>query len=66
VRKQIWTWNALLGLWNVSGDRRFVYDQWNLLLELDGLNNNAVLLKYTWGRVSSEGWRVQREIVPSG
>ncbi|TWT45060.1 tRNA(Glu)-specific nuclease WapA precursor [Phycisphaerae bacterium RAS1] len=30
-------------------DRRFVYDGWLLLLELDGLDDNAVIRKYTWG-----------------
>ncbi len=26
-----------------------IYDRWNLLMEMDGLNSNAVLRKYTWG-----------------
>jgi RHS repeat-associated protein len=30
-------------------DRRYLYDGWLLLMELDGLNNNAVLRRYTWG-----------------
>ncbi|MGE0481748.1 MAG: RHS repeat-associated core domain-containing protein [Phycisphaerae bacterium] len=30
-------------------DRRFVYDGWLLLEELDGLSSNAILRQYTWG-----------------
>ncbi|TWT45282.1 tRNA3(Ser)-specific nuclease WapA precursor [Phycisphaerae bacterium RAS1] len=30
-------------------DRRYVYDGWRVVLELDGLNSNAILRKYTWG-----------------
>ena len=30
-------------------DTRFVYDGWNLILELDALNSNAVKRKFTWG-----------------
>ena len=39
------------GSWptNPTSDTRFVYDGWNLLMELDGLNSNAVLRQYTWG-----------------
>ena len=35
--------------WTVSGKTRFVYHNWLLLLELDGLSDNAVLRKYAWG-----------------
>lgn len=28
---------------------KFVYDEWNVVLVLNGLNSNAVLKKYTWG-----------------
>src|SRR5205807_1437223 len=37
--------------WNTahSLDRRFVYDGWNLLEELDGLGSNSVINSFTWG-----------------
>lgn len=39
--------------WNLTDTRRFVWDGWLLLLELDG--NNDILRKYTWGQdVSGE------------
>ncbi|MCG8407090.1 MAG: RHS repeat-associated core domain-containing protein, partial [Phycisphaerales bacterium] len=33
----------------VIEDTRFVYDGWNVVLELDGQDNNAILRKYAWG-----------------
>ncbi|MCG8409639.1 MAG: RHS repeat-associated core domain-containing protein [Phycisphaerales bacterium] len=33
----------------VIEDTRFVYDDWNVVLELDGQDNNAILRKYAWG-----------------
>ena len=49
VRKQVYSYSA--GAWNSTPttDRKFVYDGWNLLLELNGLSSDAVLRKYTWG-----------------
>lgn len=35
--------------WTTTLDRKFVYDGWNVLLELDGLNSNAIVRKFTWG-----------------
>jgi hypothetical protein len=35
--------------WVKELDRRFVYYNWLLLLELDGLSGNAIVRKYTWG-----------------
>jgi hypothetical protein len=55
VRKQVFDWDVSAGggagAWSAtpSKDLQFVYDQWNLLIDLDGLNGNAVLRKYTWG-----------------
>jgi RHS repeat-associated protein len=55
VQKRVFTWDPTLdfgnGGWPESPDSdvRFVYDGWNVILELDGLNNNVVLKKYTWG-----------------
>jgi len=49
VRKQVYSYSA--GAWNSTPttDRKFVYDGWNLLLELNGLSSDAVLRKYAWG-----------------
>jgi RHS repeat-associated protein len=49
VRKQAFPRSG--GGWSTtpSLDRRFVYDGWNLLEELNGLSSNAVLTKFTWG-----------------
>ncbi|MCG8407086.1 MAG: hypothetical protein MI923_17965 [Phycisphaerales bacterium] len=33
----------------VSDNTRFVYDGWNVVLELDGNNEDAILRKYAWG-----------------
>jgi hypothetical protein len=64
VRKVAYPWDDALGDWSTtpSQDLRFVYDGWNLLLELDGrdlsdgsggdpdsLPDNAMIRKYTWG-----------------
>ena len=35
--------------WVVQSIQRFVYDQWNVVLVLDGTDGNAVQTKYTWG-----------------
>jgi len=49
VRKQIYLYAG--GQWNSTPtiDRKFIYDQWNLLVELNALSSDAVLEKYTWG-----------------
>jgi len=49
VRKQVYTYAD--GAWSEmpAEDRLFVYYGWNLLMELDGLNDNVPLRKYTWG-----------------
>jgi len=49
VRKQVWEF--LAGGWNATAvlDRKFVYDGWNLIMELDALNSDAVVRRYTWG-----------------
>jgi RHS repeat-associated protein len=38
--------------WELQNDRLFLYDGWNLLLELDGAN--TVISSYTWGLDLSE------------
>jgi len=35
--------------YNAAVVTNFVYDGWNLLAELDGGNNNAVVCSYMWG-----------------
>jgi RHS repeat-associated protein len=54
VRKQVFVRTA--GTWPTTPetDTRFVYDGWNVILELDGLNTGGtgvppVIRKYTWG-----------------
>ena len=49
VRKQIYLYSG--GAWNSTPtiDRKFIYDGWNLVLELNALSSDAVLEKYTWG-----------------
>ena len=47
IEKKVSDWNA--STWVLSLDRKFVYDGWLLLLELDGANGDAVVKKYTWG-----------------
>jgi RHS repeat-associated protein len=49
VRKRVYTYSG--GSWgsNPTVDRRYVYDQRNLVLELNGLSANTALRKYTWG-----------------
>ena len=36
-------------MWQLDRDQRYVYDNWNVVLVLDGLDNNDTLRKYTWG-----------------
>jgi hypothetical protein len=35
--------------WSVTAHRKFVWSDWLLLLELDGMKSNAIVRKYTWG-----------------
>lgn len=56
VKKRVVPWNPNLnegeGGWddgNPDQVRKFVWAGWLLLLELDGLNGDAVIRKYTWG-----------------
>jgi RHS repeat-associated protein len=47
VRKLVYTHNGTG--YTLTSDQRFVYDGWNVVLVLDGLNSNATTQKYTWG-----------------
>ncbi len=54
VRKQVWTWSqSQFGSqpyeWILTEDRRFVYDGWNLLMELNARNSHIPMTKFTWG-----------------
>jgi RHS repeat-associated protein len=51
VRKQVFDWDDVGEEWETTAslDRKFVYDGWNVLLELDGLNSDAIIRKFTWG-----------------
>jgi RHS repeat-associated protein len=42
-------WNNTGGTGNPVVNLRFLYDGWNLLAEVDGLNNNAKVRSYVWG-----------------
>jgi RHS repeat-associated protein len=47
IRKQVSAWNGTT--WVPTMDRRFLYDGWNLVAELDGLAANTVIQTYVWG-----------------
>ena len=49
VRKQVFDWDPNAEQWETtpSLDRRFVWYNWLMLLELDG--DNEIVRKYTWG-----------------
>jgi RHS repeat-associated protein len=40
--------NRVSGVWQLASNVRFVYDNWNLLAELNA-TNNAVIASYMWG-----------------
>jgi len=45
VEKQVSTWSGTA--WTVTQTRRYVWDGWRMLLEMDG--SGTILKKYTWG-----------------
>ena len=48
VRKQVRPWNG--SDWgDPVADRKYVWSSWLLLMELDGLNSDAMVRKYAWG-----------------
>jgi len=50
IRKVTKSWNtAAGGSWLITQERRFVYDGWNLLAELDASVGNAVRRSHVWG-----------------
>lgn len=44
-KEYAWVNNA----WSLVADTRFLYDGWNLLAELDALNNYATVKRHVWG-----------------
>ncbi|HWA27857.1 MAG TPA: RHS repeat-associated core domain-containing protein [Lacunisphaera sp.] len=49
VAKRVMSWDATADAWGIQSSKLFLYDGWNLLVELDGLAGNAVARSYTWG-----------------
>jgi RHS repeat-associated protein len=49
IGKTVYNWVS--GEWNPTPLRqtKFVYDGWNLIAELDGMNSSALLRSYLWG-----------------
>ncbi len=48
VRKvEYWPFDSPYG--GIKKDTRFVYDGWNVVMELDGLDSNEILRRYAWG-----------------
>jgi RHS repeat-associated protein len=46
ISKMVESWNG--STWAVALSNKFVYDDWNLIAELNG-TNNALIRSYTWG-----------------
>jgi RHS repeat-associated protein len=50
IRKLVWQWDAPNEVFvGPTQDTKYVYDGWRVIMELDGLNGDAVTRKYTWG-----------------
>jgi RHS repeat-associated protein len=47
ISKKVYEWNGASGEWQVAGDLRFIYDGWNLVVELDA--TLAPVRTHTWG-----------------
>lgn len=45
--------------WVVWSDRRFIYEGWNLMAELDALNANTMVRSYVWGQDLAGGLGTQ-------
>lgn len=48
-QKKMSYWNSSTSAYALNTTKRFVYDGWNLLADLNGQAANAVLCTYTWG-----------------
>ncbi len=70
VLKRVWTYTA--GSWgNPTAETKYVYDGWRVIMELDGLNSDAVTRRFTWGldlsgSVEGAGGSVSRASTESG
>lgn len=57
IQKRVYGWNPAFEMFELRTDRRFVYDDWNVVLVLrgtgdydpEGFDENDVLTKYAWG-----------------
>jgi RHS repeat-associated protein len=49
VEKRVYNWTGSDWPDEPSAKRRFVWSGWLLMMELDGLNDNAVVRRYIWG-----------------
>jgi RHS repeat-associated protein len=47
ISKKVYEWNAGTSGYDLAESRGFVYDEWNLIAELDG--NDDLLCSYAWG-----------------
>lgn len=47
IRKQVYHWDAGSSSWTLNSERRFVYDQWNLVAEVDA--SGDLLKSHVWG-----------------
>ncbi len=47
--KLVYSWDDNTSDWTLDSTTRFVYDGNNLVAELDGLDDDAILRKYVWG-----------------
>jgi RHS repeat-associated protein len=48
VQKAVYVWDVPSSSYQLQQTRRFIYDEWNLLVEIDAGNN--VLRSYCWGQ----------------
>jgi RHS repeat-associated protein len=48
VQKAVYVWDVPTSSYQLQSTRRFIYDEWNLLVEIDAGNN--VLRAYCWGQ----------------
>ena len=48
--KRVYTWDEPTSSWgSPTAVTKFVYDGWRVIMELDGLNSDAISRKHTWG-----------------
>ncbi len=49
VRKRTYAWTGSAWSGTAAKDERYVYDEWNVIMVLNGLSDNVVTRQYTWG-----------------